>query len=186
MAPVSDCRLSSKSSQGSFFARRLAKLPMWNSDGLQRRLHLCPGQRRRDGRLRGPPDGVGRHDRLREAVAEGIEVHAALARGDAGLHGQLLREGLREAVAEPVGELADLVAVGPGADRHEDVQALLARRLRKRDEVQGVERLLDLQAGARRVRKLPGVRIEVEAHPVGLARAPPCGRSRRGSRCSRG
>src|SRR5580765_1597095 len=46
--------------------------------GLQRRLHFGPGERRRNGRARRVAGRVRRNDRLREAVAEGIEIDAAL------------------------------------------------------------------------------------------------------------
>ena len=114
--------------------------------------------------------GVGRHDRLREAVAERIEIDPPLPRRDPLLHRHLLRIRGGEPVPEPLGELLRVVGVRAHHDRDEDVHPLLAGRLRKRDEAEGVERLLHLQAGARRVGELPGVRIEIEADPVRLAR----------------
>src|SRR5581483_3987733 len=131
---------------------------------------LGPVERRGDRRLRAAADGVRGDDRLPERVPEGVEVDAAAARRDPRLDRELLRIRLRQALAEPAGEVAYLVAVRAGPDRDEDVQAACARRLGERDEVQSVKGSLETQAGARGVGEAARRRIEVEADPVGLSR----------------
>src|SRR6266545_3974566 len=138
--------------------------------GLERWADFGPVEGGRDGGTRGMAHTEGRDDRLGETVAEGIEIDASLARRDAPFHRQLLRIGSGEARAELVGEAAHIVGVGADADRNEDVETFLAGGLREGHETEGVQCFLDFQTGLRRVGELPGIRIEIETDPVGLAR----------------
>ena len=77
--------------------------------------------------------------------------------------GYAAREVRRQLLREP----RDLLRVGAGLDRQEDVQPLSSGRLHEGPEIERVQSLLHLQRGVHGVDHLARVRVEVEADPVG-------------------
>src|SRR5262249_51387091 len=117
-----------------------------------------------------PAHRVRSDDGLAKAVAEWVEINAASARGNGVLYRQLVGVVGSHPNHESSGEREDFIRIGSSPDGDHNMQASASRSLGKRDKLEEIKQLLYVQAGSCCVTKFSGTWINIDAHPIRLAR----------------
>ena len=131
-------------------------------------VQLGPVERDRDGRPGQGPDGVGGGHRLGVAVAPDVQVQPATPLGDAALGGEVVGVAGGQGLGHGDADHLDGVGVGRRDQRHDHVQAARPARLEERGQPELVEQPVQAGRGQPEGPEVPGGRVEVEDHLVGV------------------